>query len=88
MERMHRIFSNINPKLKAFLDRQAIPHEYNESFAGKTILLAIPESHPKWPGLKVYIEDSDVYQTVELEFSQCEILAAAYSSPVSSRAFR
>src|SRR5262245_17991266 len=78
MERIHRIFENGNPRLKACLDRLEIPYEYEESIVGKTIFLLISEAHAKWPALSERLEELGVFPTVELSFTQAEIRASPW----------
>lgn len=78
MERVHRIFSNTNPDLKSFLDREAIRHEYDESVVGLKIFLLIPESDPKWPQVAEFISAHSVIHSVELKFTTHEIRDAGW----------
>lgn len=78
VERLHRIFQNQNAGLKAFLDRESIAHEYEESIVGKTVFLLISERDPKWPILSEYLVLHSIPHQTELRYSRTEVQEAPW----------
>jgi hypothetical protein len=78
MQKLHRILSNGDAKLKAFLDAEGIPYEYEESIVGKTVFLVLPESDPRWHRLAKQLLAHDVFHSVEVKFAGAEIAAAQW----------
>lgn len=78
MERLHRLFTNGDKFFKTFLDSQNIPHEYNESIVGKTVLLLISESDPNWPLISDYLRAYPIVHMVEAKYSKKEVDDAAW----------